>query len=82
MCALVAAQVDPRPATAIAATSPRPAVRIADHREHGAVVVGVGVDVEHARARPERRPPIASIAAASRPSEKFGTDSSGSTAVL
>ena len=50
----------------------------ADEREHRAVVVLVRVDVEQPGAAGER-PPIASITERSRPSEKFGTDSSGRT---
>ena len=54
-------------------------VVVADEREDRAVVIGVRVDVEQARAasRAPRRAPRSSPA--SRPSEKFGTDSSGSS---
>ena len=51
---------------------------LADDRENRPVVVGVRVHVEQPACSDSARP-IASIVSASRPSEKFGTDSSGST---
>ena len=73
------ARARPRPPATSASTS---SSLLADDREHGAVVVGVRVDVEQARVRAASAAPIASIVAGSRPSEKFGTDSSGSTRLL
>ena len=76
MRALVAAEVDPL------ARGRDPGeqrldelVALADEREDGAMMVGVHVDVEQARGLRERAPSD-SITASSRPSEKFGTDSS------
>ena len=79
MHAAVPAQVDPlRARTRCRRTSASTSSRsLADEREHRAVVVGVRVDVEELRALASARP-IALTTAASRPSEKFGTASSGS----
>ena len=69
-------------ATSAAAASASTSGRVvADDGEDRAVVVGVDVHVEQPRVL-DSAAPIASIVARSRPSEKFGTDSSGSTAVL
>ena len=51
-------------------------VLVPDEREDRAVVVGIGMDVEDLGV-PAESVASASIVAASRPSEKFGTDSSG-----
>ena len=82
MCALVEAEVD-----AVAGNRRRRDERLddllvrADERQHAAVVVGVGVDVEQPRPFGHGSA-SASIVARSRPSEKLGTASSGSTTVL
>ena len=70
------ARARPRIPATSASTSSR---SVADQREDRAVVIGVGVDVEQPRVRARAPSPIASIVARSRPSLKFGTDSSGST---
>ena len=77
MRALVPAQVDPVARDGDAREQRLgQLLGLADQREDGAVVVGVDVDVEQPRRAVERcraaRPPTS----ASRPSEKFGTDSS------
>ena len=61
------------PATSASTSS----ASVADEREDRAVVIAIGVDVEQPRMPPRARRRIASIVARSRPSEKFGTDSSG-----
>ena len=53
--------------------------RFGDDRVDGAMVVGIGVDVEQRRAVLPNASPIAAITARSRPSDTFGTDSSSTT---
>jgi hypothetical protein len=78
MRSLVDAQVDPsRYARATPRVARREIVPRRRHSENRPVVVGVGMDVEQVGRSPSASASAASVAC-SRPSEKFGTDSSGS----
>ena len=55
---------------------------VGDDREHGAVMVGIRVDVEDAPVLRRTRAAIAAMTTGSRPSETFGTDSSRATDLL
>ena len=76
--AFVSTQVDPLPSALDAREQCGDELLFApDDRVHAAVVVCIRMDVEQA-CGPASASPIASIVARSRPSEKFGTASSGS----